>query len=78
MNLFISLSSKYNNKTIDMNSDNIKYKPETVSSLAAKYGVTHKTFSNWISKIKDDLDIKRKRPLTPGQLKKIIEFLDSH
>jgi hypothetical protein len=44
-----------------MNSENIKYRPETMSSLAAKYGVTYKTFSNWIAKIKDDLDIKRRQ-----------------
>ncbi len=73
MNLYISLSSKYNNKTIDMNSENIKYRPETMTSLAGKYGVTLHTLRNWIKIAGINLDYRRKSPLTPAQIKLVVD-----
>ncbi len=58
-----------------MNSDNYNYTPETLSSLAAKYGVSTQTFKKWIKEIEDSLGYHRKRPFTPVQIKMIFNFL---
>ena len=58
-----------------MNKENSKFTPETLSSLAAKYDVTVKTFKRWINDLDDELKRKRKVPFTPVQLEMIIDHL---
>jgi len=58
-----------------MNSENIKYRPETMSSLAAKYGVTLTTLKGWIDEAGLKVDHKRKRPLPPAKIKYIVDSL---
>jgi len=58
-----------------MNSDNIKYKPETMSSLAAKYGVSLPTLKGWLQDAGLKIDYRRKRPLTPAKIKLIVDSL---
>ena len=58
-----------------MNTENLKFTPETLSSLAAKYDVTVKTFKRWIKDFDDELKRKRKVPFTPIQLEMIVDNL---
>lgn len=53
-------------------------KPETLTSLAAKYNVTYITFRKWVKPIQDKINFKRKRTFTPAELKVIIEFLGEY
>ena len=54
------------------------YQPELLTSLAAKYNVTLVTFRKWIKPIEHKLSIKHKVPLTPTDMKIIIEFLGEY
>ena len=51
------------------------YQPETLTSLAAKYNVSLKTFKKWIKPIEHKLTIAHRKPFTPSEIWKIVEFL---
>ncbi|MCF8297211.1 MAG: hypothetical protein K9J13_06670, partial [Saprospiraceae bacterium] len=47
--------------------------PETLTSLAAKYKVTPRTFRIWIIPIEQNLNIKHNIPFTPIELRTIFD-----
>ncbi|MBU1719829.1 MAG: DUF4248 domain-containing protein [Bacteroidetes bacterium] len=53
-------------------------KPETLSSLAAKYRVTYETFRKWLLPILDQVNFSPRRTFTPAEIKKIIDFLGEY
>ena len=53
-------------------------KSETMSSLAAKYGVTRRTLYSWIRPIRDDLTPGFWSIIKPHDLRKIIDFLGEY
>ncbi|MBU0488781.1 MAG: DUF4248 domain-containing protein [Bacteroidetes bacterium] len=53
-------------------------KPETLSSLAAKYSVTYETFRKWLEPIKDQIRITPRRTFTPAEVREIIRFLGEY
>jgi transposase-like protein len=53
-------------------------KPETVTSLAAKYGVSQRTFRKWITPIEEELNITHRKIFTPIELNLIINFLGEY
>ena len=54
------------------------YQPETLTSLAAKYNVSLKTFRKWIKSIEHELTIAHKKPFTPAEIKQIVDFLGEY
>ena len=54
------------------------YQPENLTSLAAKYNVSLKTFRKWIKPIEHDLTIAHRKPFTPAEIKKIVDFIGDY
>jgi len=53
-------------------------RPETVTSLAARYQVSPITLLRWLNPIKDKIVIGRRQPFSPAELKIIIDFLGEY
>ncbi|MFC2111039.1 hypothetical protein ACFLQ5_01160 [Bacteroidota bacterium] len=53
-------------------------KPETLTTLAAKYRVSLPTFKKWIKPIEHKLNITHKKTFTPAELQIIIEHLGEY
>ena len=53
-------------------------KPETLTSMAAKYKVTYETFRKWIKPIEKQINFSPRRTFTPAEVKMIIEFLGEY
>ena len=53
-------------------------KPETLTSLAAKYNVTYITFRKWVKPIMHKINFRPRRTFTPAELKVILEFLGEY
>jgi hypothetical protein len=53
-------------------------KPETITSLAKKYGVTPRTFRKWIRPLEGKIRIYPRVVWFPKEVRVILEFLDGY
>ena len=56
----------------------IKFSPETMTSLAAKYDVSTTTFKKWLKPIESKLNRNHKLPFTPAQMEIIFDHLGEY
>lgn len=55
----------------------MQQKVQTLSEIAAEYGIHINTLKRWIAPIKEDLKIQNRKLLLSWQIKMIHEFLNS-
>ena len=55
--------------------EHLNYKPENLSSLAAKFQVSNATFKAWLKTIDYNIVIEHKKIFTPKELRIIYEHL---